>query len=67
MVIEGMSLWCFYVCDKIKDAVMKSDAGIKDCVFIALFKWMAVWLSAAIRASVSSYNSYEKAGSNAQD
>lgn len=38
MVIEGMSLWCFYVCDKIKDAVMKSDAGIKDCVFIALFK-----------------------------
>lgn len=39
----------------------------KTGVFIALFKWMAVWLSADMRASVSSCNSYEKAGSDAQD
>lgn len=30
MVKEEMGLLCFQVCDKIKDAIMKSDPGIKD-------------------------------------
>lgn len=36
-------------------------------MFNTLFKWIAFWVSADIRASVSSYNAYEKAGSNAQN
>lgn len=37
VVIEEMSLLCFQVFDKIKDAIMQSDTGIKDrCVYYSL-------------------------------
>lgn len=51
MVIEGVGLLGFRLCNKIKDAIMQSGQRIWSSCFITPFKWIA--FSAGIKVSVS--------------